>query len=138
MARGPLAGTSGPGKYSKRTDGMRLPSSEYGEGVETAEIQSGAPMARTQGSANQQLRKAPTPVIPLDAPTQRPEEPLTAGVDFGSGPGSSALMMNQTMDSTEDRDRLLSYLPALEVAAQNPKASQAFRNYVRILRAQLL
>lgn len=138
MARGPLAGTSGPGKYSKRTDGMRLPSSEYGEGVETAEIQSGAPMARTQGSAEQQLRKAPTTVVPLDAPTQRPEEPLTAGVDFGPGPGSSALMMNQSMDSTEDKDRLLSYLPALEVAAQNPKASQAFRNYVRILRAQLL
>jgi len=33
MARGPLAGASGPGKFSKRTD---LPSAYYGEGVETA------------------------------------------------------------------------------------------------------
>lgn len=138
MARGPLAGTSGPGKYSKRTDGMRLPSSEYGEGVETAAIQSGAPMAKTAGPAQQQLRKAPVQVVPLDAPTQMPEEPVTTGADFGPGPGSSVLMMNQNMDTGEDRNRLLSYLPALEVAAQNPKASQAFRNYVRMLRAQLL
>jgi len=138
MARGPLAGASGPGKYSKRTDGMRLPSKEYGEGVETASIQSAAPMATTQGAAEQQLRKQPVQPIGMFEPTQRPEEPVTAGVDVGPGPGSSALMMNQQMDTTEDMDRLRSYLPALEVAAQNPKSSQAFRNYVRTLRAQLL
>ena len=47
MARGPLAGTSGPGKFSKRTDGMNLPSQYYGEGVETQAIKSGAPLAST-------------------------------------------------------------------------------------------
>ena len=29
---------------------------------------------------------------PLSAPTSRPEEPITAGADFGEGPGSEALM----------------------------------------------
>lgn len=27
----------------------------------------------------------------LDAPTQRPDEPMSAGVDWGPGPGSEAL-----------------------------------------------
>ena len=96
MARGPLAGASGPGKFSKRTD-MRLPSAGYGEGVETAAIQSGAPMARTpdvrptslseQGMAPSQLAR----VTPLFAPTQRPDEPITSGIALGDGPGPEVL-----------------------------------------------
>ncbi len=30
MARGPMAGTSGPGKFSKRTDGLEFKASETG------------------------------------------------------------------------------------------------------------
>ena len=96
MARGPLAGASGPGKFSKRTD-MRLPSAGYGEGVQTAAIQAGAPMARTpdvnpmsrseQGIAPSQLAR----VTPLYAPTQRPDEPITAGIAMGAGPGPEVL-----------------------------------------------
>jgi hypothetical protein len=33
---------------------------------------------------------------------------------------------------------MLSYLPALEALAQSPASSQSFRNYVRLLRANLL
>ena len=96
MARGPLAGASGPGKFSKRTD-MALPSAGYGEGVETAAIQSGAPMARTpdvrptslseQGMAPSQLAR----VTPLYAPSQRPDEPITSGIALGDGPGPEVL-----------------------------------------------
>jgi hypothetical protein len=39
-------------------------------------------------------------------------------------------------DIDVDAARLISYLPALEVAARSPNASQAFRNYVRIIRAK--
>lgn len=94
MARGPLAGASGPGKFSKRTD---LPSTGYGEGVETAAIQRGAPMAKTpnvnpmslseQGMAPSQLER----VTPLYAPTERSNEPITAGIPMGEGPGPEAL-----------------------------------------------
>ena len=45
MARGPLAGAAGPGKFSKRTDGLSFKSEEYGQGVENAAIKAGAPMA---------------------------------------------------------------------------------------------
>ena len=44
MAENPLAGASGPGKFSKRTD---LPSTSYGEGVETNAIKNAAPLAET-------------------------------------------------------------------------------------------
>jgi hypothetical protein len=30
-------------------------------------------------------------VVPLDAPTQRPDEPLTAGLPVGAGPGPEVL-----------------------------------------------
>jgi hypothetical protein len=55
----------------------------YGKGGNMAQ-QSGAPM---QGS---DIPPMQAPVVPLTAPTTRPEEPITAGVDFGPGPGSEA------------------------------------------------
>ncbi len=99
MARGPLAGAAGPGKFSKRTD-MTLPSASYGEGVETAAIQAGAPMATTpdvrpmsrseQGIAPSQLAR----VTPLFAPSERPDEPITSGIAMGPGPGPEVLGMS--------------------------------------------
>lgn len=96
MARGPLAGASGPGKFSARTDGLDLGSTAYGEGVETQAIKSGAPLARTpdvRGATNTQVRQAAAtaPVTPLFAPSQRPDEPVTHGIDMGPGAGSNAL-----------------------------------------------
>jgi hypothetical protein len=90
MARGPLAGTSGPGKFSKRTD-MDLGSIAYGEGVETAAIKSGAPLAKTpdvRGIPTSQVQAAAQEsVTPLYAPSQRPDEPITSGIALGPGPG---------------------------------------------------
>jgi hypothetical protein len=45
MARGPLAGAAGPGKFSKRTD-MDLGSIAYGEGQETSDLSTAAPNQR--------------------------------------------------------------------------------------------
>jgi hypothetical protein len=112
MARGPLAGAAGPGKFSKRTD---LPSQYYGEGVETASVKSGAPLAATRGVADNvggRPAGAPAvsaPVTELFAPTERPEEPITAGIDRGPGPGSSALAMRTV--SVKLSDALVKMLP---------------------------
>jgi hypothetical protein len=78
------------------------------------------------------------PVTGLYEPTQRPNEPITHGTPIGEGAGPEVLMMNQSQDTPEDKARLLSYLPVLENAAAQPDSSQAFRNYVRVLRANLL
>lgn len=108
MARGPLAGAAGPGKFSVRTDGMKLPSAAYGEGVETAAIQSGAPLATTpdvrpqsrseMGMAPSQLER----VTPLFAPTTRPDEPITSGIPMGAGPGPEALGMQPARAKLSD------------------------------------
>ena len=144
-AKNPLKGVSGPGKYAKRTD--RIPANQYGDQTELAQIASGAPIARTNDVRpvpNSQLQAgapaaaAPqTPVTPLFAPSSRPNEPVTHGAPVGAGAGPEALMMNQSVDTDSDKARMLSYLPALESAALSPTASQAFRNYVRVLRANL-
>jgi hypothetical protein len=139
-----MAGVSGPGKFSKRTDGLSFESTEYGSGVENAANKAGAPLASTpdvRGARASEVRAAAqsAPVTPLYAPTQRPEEPVTAGIPMGAGPGPEVLGMNQpSADTDADRQKLLSYLPALETIAQSPSSSQSFRNYVRLLRANLL
>jgi hypothetical protein len=114
MARGPLAGAAGPGKFSKRTD---LPSQYYGEGVETASVKSGAPLAATRGVADNvggRPAGAPAvsaPVTELFAPSQRPEEPITAGIDRGSGPGSEALGMQSPLSQRKMSDILAQMIP---------------------------
>jgi hypothetical protein len=110
MARGPLAGASGPGKFSKRTD---LPSAYYGEGVETAAIKSGAPLASTPDVRPSQAPAIPAPeaVTPLFAPTQRPEEPITTGIDRGAGPGSSVLAMQSQFATRKLSDILAEMIP---------------------------
>lgn len=111
MADNPLAGVSGPGSYSKRTDvgtpEMKMGSIAYGEGVETAAIQAGAPLASTPdtrptpASAVREAVSA-TPLTPLYAETQRPTESIMAGVDRGDGPGSEVLMMRRGTEKLSD------------------------------------
>jgi hypothetical protein len=102
----PLAGPAGPGKYSTRTDNLQMGSIAYGEGVETAAIQSGAPLARTgdvTGMPASEVRAAAQePITELFAPTQRPEEEVTTGVNVGPGAGSSALMMSKSSEKLSD------------------------------------
>jgi hypothetical protein len=143
MARGPMAGVSGPGKFSKRTDGLSFQSPEYGAGVENKAYIEGAEMAKTpdvRGARASDVRAAAQePITPLYAPTQRKDEPITTGIVPGDGGGPEVLGMNQpSADTDADRQKLLSYLPALEAIAQSPSSSQSFRNYVRLLRANLL
>jgi len=114
MARGPLAGAAGPGKFSKRTD---LPSSYYGEGVETASVKSGASLSSTRGIADNvggRPSGAPAvsaPVTELYAPTQRPEEPITAGINMGAGPGSEVLGMQSPLSQRKMSDILAQMIP---------------------------
>lgn len=97
---------SGPGKYSKRTDGgpaqvMSAASGQaYGDKKAQLDAQRVAPMG-----GQEPLPKPPSPAggsgapasmpqfngVPLDAPTQRPGEPITHGVDIGPGGGSDVL-----------------------------------------------
>jgi hypothetical protein len=90
-----MAGVSGPGKFSKRTDGLSFESTEYGSGVENAANKAGAPLAKTADvrglPAGEVRAAAQEAVTPLYAPTQRPDEPITSGIAMGEGPGPEVL-----------------------------------------------
>jgi len=102
----PLAGPAGPGMYSTRTDNLQMGSIAYGEGVETAAIKSGAPLGKTPDAVSEPRdtisSAAPTPLTGLFAETERPNEPITAGIDRGEGPGSEALMIGKSVVKLSD------------------------------------
>lgn len=112
----------------------------YGEGKQMMEQQAGAAMyqAPSERPARMEPLSNLPQATPLTAPSARPNEDVMTGSVAGPGAGPEALMMPPTQDTDEDRQRLLSYLPAFEAAAASPNSSQAFRNYVRLLRANLL
>ena len=97
---------SGPGKYSRRTDGgaaqvlSAVPDQPYGEVKQQLDAQRIAPMAgvaptptpSVSASQGQQPEMAPQYSGPgFGDPSSRPDEPVTAGADVGPGAGSEAL-----------------------------------------------
>jgi hypothetical protein len=88
------APTSGPGALSQRTDGGPAQGAKYMSGMpygeNTMDQQTAAPMSggSSMPSAPSVPMSMPTPLM---APTARPNEPITSGIDAGDGPGSGVL-----------------------------------------------
>jgi len=83
---------SGIGSMSKRTDlnvskqpARYISGMPYGEGQATYNQQTAAPMFVNP------LAEVASEVTPITAMTQRADEPITAGMDFGPGFGSEML-----------------------------------------------
>ena len=96
----------------------------YGEGQELMNIQQSAPLAAApsieQASTPSGLASAAAsqPIIPLNAPSQRPDEPVTFGADAGPGPGIEVLgAMPQGQTTAQVLLKLLPYDETGEVAA---------------------
>lgn len=123
------APVSGPGALSQRTDGgppqapAQLPNAQYGEQAAFQAAQGAAPMAGP-----------PPNFTPLNAPTQRPDEPVTAGAPVGLGPGPEALPVAQEEEG--ERQRIADFLPALTFLASLPGSSPSTRQMVRQLQAE--
>ena len=68
-------------------------------------------------------------------PTTRPNEPITAGVDFGPGPGSEVLPKSLRSNTTNDENAKIvsQYLPDLAFAARSPDAPDSFKRFVNYL-----
>lgn len=136
----PLAGVSGPGKFAKRTD-LQFQPEQYGQGVEMAALKAGAPLAQatpTPAATPTQVRQAArtAPITSLYAPTERPTEPVTTGVDRGAGAGSEILGM-PTPDDTNFRASIAAYLPVLAYVSDLPSTSPETRQAIRQLRDTL-
>ena len=112
----PLAGPAGPGKFSTRTDNLQMGSTAYGEGVETQAIKSGAPLAKTGDvrparAGDVRAAAGQAPVTELFAPTQRPDEPITTGINRGAGAGEEALVMQSQFAQRKISDILAEMIP---------------------------
>jgi len=99
----PMQGVSGPGPYAKRTD-LSYQSQSYGDAAAYQAGKSAAPLATAPKSPL--LSQAPTvrpgaaPAgVGLYEPTQRPNEPITHGINIGEGGGADVLAMRQPDDS---------------------------------------
>lgn len=96
------APASGPGSLSRRTDGgpaqklRPVTGLPYGQNQELNSEQAAAPLAQTPGPGAAAPSPGPgsampPPPTPFSAPTERPNEPVTAGAPMGPGPGPEAL-----------------------------------------------
>jgi hypothetical protein len=91
---------SGIGSMSERTDlnvskqpARYISGLPQGQGQATYDQQTAAPMAGTPEIFN-------SPITSLTAPTNRPNEPITAGADIGPGPGSDILNLPENTEPT--------------------------------------
>lgn len=127
------APVSGPGSQSRRTDGgpsdrqaMRdIPNAAYGEQKAMGEIQSGAPMAAAPAMPQ---------AVPMGAPTQRPDEPVTAGNPLGAGVGPEAAGVDTRSIPQQDAAALKDFMPLLSFMAGLPDATPSTRSLLRRLR----
>jgi hypothetical protein len=103
-----------------------IPGMAYGQGQETMQQQQSAPMAGTtrRGAAKEMPMDVPgmPAITPLTAPTERPDEPITSGVDFGPGAGSEALNL--------PRERSLSEILASMIDMDTTGEVQELYNFV--------
>lgn len=139
-----VSGTGGAG-----TDGQPvryMSGGEYGEGKENLELQSSAKMNKSGSNptpaALGSLRSALSQnqdIIPLGAPTNRPDEPISAGAAMGDGPGAGALSSSLMLNAQNDQDlaKLAAHLPVYRQIAEGPNSSAAFKNLVRWLGTQI-
>lgn len=109
---------SGIGALSERTDlnvssqpARYISGLPQGQGQQTYDQQVAAPMAGTA-----EVPMALPEVVPLGAPTARPQEPITAGVDFGPGPDSTVIKLPNTKPTV---------LNVIQTIAQNDPSGDA-------------
>ena len=115
-----------------RVKRMAAKNQTYGKATEQMESQRAVPM----GAGPTQVQ-GPTPGGALfSRPTERPNEPVTNGIDMGDGAGSEALAMRQP-DDTNFRAAISSYMPVLAYVSDLPNTSPETRKAIRQLRDQL-
>ena len=106
--------------YSNRTDLMQ----NYGPGGDPA-LGNMAPNPSDVQTPRPSAYPEDTPML-LD-PTQRPDEPITAGLPVGAGPGPS-----QAPD-TEEWNTLTAKLPDLKTAMEWPDTPSTFKALISYL-----
>jgi hypothetical protein len=121
-----VSATGGNGQSATATQAAQyIPGLPYGEGQQMMETQQSAPMAAAPGIESSGMAMAPgsaaatREIIPLDADSQYPNEPITFGAPIGPGPGPEALGLATPGQSSvvQILEELLPYDQTGEIAA---------------------
>lgn len=89
-------------------------------------------------SASGGMPSMPVDVVPFGAPSQRADEPVTAGAPLGAGVGPEALgLPTSTQLQEEDAKTLMNALPVWEFLANMPGASPSTRAIVRKIKSMV-
>lgn len=133
MARGGARSGRPGASYSNRSDLQNAPRLAPTAAKDQPYGEAGAQLA-----SQTQMPLGPPPP-PINAPTSRPSEPVTAGLSLGPGPGPEAIPSLAPTSNAPDPDliNLIPYLPGLELLTTLPTASSATRNFVRRLRGAI-
>ena len=133
-----VSGTGGAGQSGNYTGFA------YGENqaLNTQRVEGNQAVATTKaatpssGSPYEGINMSPLGTF-LD-PTRDPMEPISAGIDFGRGPGSEALPKNFQNNTrpAENAEIIKNYLPDLAFAAQSKDAPDSFKRFVSFLMEQ--
>lgn len=137
-----VSGTGGAG-----TNGQPA---RYAAGIDNAqdfyELQTAQPMAG-ENTANKPsyATQAAMPkisldgIVPLDAPTQYPEEGVDTGGALGLNAGEEVMAAPAMLKAQNNQDiaQLAAYLPFYAKVAESPRASNATRNWYRYIRSQV-
>lgn len=118
----------------------------YGEGADFMDLQSMAPMEAAQAApssagARREVTRAAeaSPLVPLHAPSQMPNTPVTDGAAMGPGAGPESLGLNMAdeMQNKAFANQIAQYMPVLMQVAASPNASAETRDVIRRLRNML-
>jgi hypothetical protein len=133
------APVSGPGAMSARTDKGQpvraIPDAEYGEQAEYQSLQQAAPLAQSQDQIQVPVSAGLPQLVPMDAPSQRPGEPVTAGSNAGPGPDMNALGLPDPRK--QDLTSMAPLMASIELMANGPTSGPEFRQFARKLRANM-
>jgi hypothetical protein len=139
-----VSATGGAG--SKGQPAQYMAGGAYGEGKENMDLQTSAKINKSgvtvpQGrSGVAPVMPSGNPIIPLDAKTQRLDEPVSNGAVGGKGAGPEALQSTMMLaaQNNEDIAKMAALLPMYKRIAESPQATNSTRNYVRWLESQVL
>ena len=122
----------------------------YAAGIDNAQdfydMQTSAPMAGanpankpSMGAADVMPKISTAGIVPLDAPTQYPEEGVDTGGALGPNAGEEVMAAPAMLNAQNNQDiaQLAAYLPFYAKIAESPRASNATRNWYRYIRSQV-
>lgn len=105
---------------------------KYGERKSLLDQQRSAPMVSPQSQAAPSAQQNLPPIVPLTAPSQRPNEHVMDGSPVG--PGSNTLNLpGQVPDNTAFNAKIESYAPVLQFIQSQPDTSFETRNIISML-----